>query len=51
MHRDIKLQNILMHKGVPKLADFGIIKDLNNTLVSKSKIGTECNNAPEYFDG
>ncbi len=26
LHRDLKLQNILLHKGVVKLADFGFCK-------------------------
>ena len=30
MHRDLKLENILMHDGVPKIADFGFAKISNN---------------------
>ena len=29
LHRDIKPDNILMSAGVPKIADFGFCKDMN----------------------
>ena len=30
IHRDLKLANILVRDGIPKIADFGFSKDLNS---------------------
>ncbi len=27
-HRDLKMENILVHQGIPKIADFGFAKEL-----------------------
>lgn len=54
VHRDIKPQNILMHKTAniwtAKIADFGLAKQLNQGLVSSKLLGTMEYMAPEQFD-
>lgn len=55
IHRDIKPQNILMHKvdgeWLPKIADFGLAKRLTNESGNSSKLlGTMEYMAPEQFD-
>jgi serine/threonine protein kinase len=49
IHRDIKSQNILLHKGIIKIIDFGLSKtqniNMNNTLC-----GSPFYMAPEIFD-
>ncbi|KAJ1498252.1 Serine/threonine-protein kinase 4 [Coelomomyces lativittatus] len=51
IHRDIKTDNVLVnHKGQPKLADFGISGELNNTLQKRNTlIGTPFFLAPEVI--
>ncbi|NOQ76042.1 MAG: protein kinase [Crocinitomix sp.] len=51
VHRDLKPQNVLLHEGQWKLADFGLIttdKDLTSTLTSTNSLaGTELYCAPD----
>jgi len=55
IHRDIKPQNILMHKvngtWLAKIADFGLAKRVENqTMVSSKLLGTMEYMAPEQFN-
>ena len=40
LHRDIKPQNILIHKGRAQLADFGFAIKVDNIVKDGYKIGT-----------
>jgi serine/threonine protein kinase len=51
IHRDIKPQNILLQGDTPRLADFGISRAMNTTVVSSAIIGTDAYMSPESFDG
>jgi serine/threonine protein kinase len=51
IHRDIKPQNILLQGETPRLADFGISRAMNTTVVSSAIIGTDAYMSPESFDG
>lgn len=51
MHRDLKLDNILIHKGKIKVADFGFSKLLNDGALAKTLLGSPMNMAPEIYDG
>jgi serine/threonine protein kinase len=51
IHRDIKPQNILLQGNTPRLADFGISRAMNTTIVSSAIIGTDAYMSPESFDG
>jgi|JI9StandDraft_1071089.scaffolds.fasta_scaffold776174_1 serine/threonine protein kinase len=51
IHRDIKLQNILVMKnGLLKLADFGISRKLFPEEFAKTSLGTPYNLAPEIVE-
>ncbi len=44
VHRDLKLENILVHDGIIKICDFGFAKDMGNALeVESIKCGTPSN--------
>jgi serine/threonine protein kinase len=51
IHRDIKPQNILLQGNTPRLADFGISRAMQTTMVSSAVIGTDAYMSPESFDG
>jgi serine/threonine protein kinase len=53
IHRDLKLQNILLTKdGIIKIADFGFAKDLSfQKNMANSYCGTPITMAPEIFEG
>lgn len=51
IHRDIKPQNILLQGETPRLADFGVSRAIQNTMVSASIVGTDAYMAPEAFEG
>jgi serine/threonine protein kinase len=50
-HLDIKPENLLMVSGHVKVADFGLIKDLQNASQSLMQGMTPAYAAPELFDG
>lgn len=52
IHRDLKLGNILMVNGKPKLADFGMcvtLASVTDTIAYTSPVGTAWWRAPELF--
>jgi formylglycine-generating enzyme required for sulfatase activity len=50
-HRDIKPQNLLVAGGGVKVADFGLAKVLEQSVVSASGAMTPAYAAPEFFKG
>jgi len=51
IHRDIKPNNILVsEKGLLKIADFGISKQLKSSLQTKTCLGTPYYVAPEIIN-
>lgn len=48
IHRDLKSENILIHNGVFKIADFGFSKMLDSESTFTS-LGTITNMAPEVM--
>jgi serine/threonine protein kinase len=51
VHRDLKPANILFKAKTPLLADFGISRLLESTIISRGEAGTPAYTAPEAFDG
>jgi len=49
VHRDVKLENILLKKGEPKIADFGFAKILTSQDCTNSLCGTPPYMAPEVL--
>jgi serine/threonine protein kinase len=47
LHRDLKFENILVHNGVLKIADFGLARQLDDNLqVETARGGTPYTMAP-----
>ena len=51
IHRDLKPDNILLQRGTPRLADFGISRLLRSGSYSTNISGTLAYMAPEAFNG
>ncbi len=52
MHRDLKSKNILIDTdGSVKLADFGVSRELNQSGMARSMVGTPLFMAPEVLEG
>ena len=51
MHRDFKPQNVLIHNGKIKVADFGFCKLLGNSTQTSTMLGSPLNMAPEIMNG
>ena len=52
MYREIKLENFLINKGVLKIADFGLSKELEDPLKDTATlVGTPLTMAPEILEG
>jgi serine/threonine protein kinase len=52
MHRDLKPDNILLHNGVIKIADFGFCKTLKSpTDLAQTMLGSPIYMAPEVITG
>ena len=50
IHRDLKLENILLKNGTVKISDFGFAKHMGrNLFVESVKCGTPSTMAPEIF--
>lgn len=49
VHRDLKLENILLSNGVAKIADFGFAKEL--AQVTNTVLGSPITMAPEILEG
>ncbi|RIB29456.1 kinase-like domain-containing protein [Gigaspora rosea] len=47
IHRDLHSKNILIHQGQPKIADFGLSKQINEMSTSSS---SSFHGMPEYID-
>ena len=50
IHRDLKLQNILMKENVPKICDFGLAKKLPQNQMAESYCGTRPYFSPELLE-
>ena len=47
IHRDLKPANILLHNGIPKIADFGFAKFIHNPTIHQCSVGTPLYMSPE----
>lgn len=51
IHRDFKLENVLINNGVVKIADFGFAKILDDDQQAETVLGSPLNMAPEIISG
>ncbi|HEY7913638.1 MAG TPA: bifunctional serine/threonine-protein kinase/formylglycine-generating enzyme family protein, partial [Blastocatellia bacterium] len=51
IHRDIKPENVLLQEETPRLADFGLARVLQTSMLSKNITGSPRYMAPETFEG
>jgi serine/threonine-protein kinase ULK2 len=49
MHRDFKVENVMLHNGVCKLVDLGFGKQLKDSDVTQTKLGSNLTMAPEVM--
>jgi len=49
IHRDVKPENILLHEGVIKLADFGFCRELKPGTTTRTRVGSPIYMAPEIL--
>ena len=49
VHRDIKPHNILMKDGIPKISDFGLMRNMKNEGVTACT-STRIYEPPELYD-
>lgn len=48
VHRDLKLDNILLAKGMAKIADFGFAKEISK--ITNTVLGSPVTMAPEILE-
>ena len=51
VHRDLKPENVLLHNGVPRIADFGLARVALESARTKDQSGTFLYMSPEAFTG
>lgn len=51
MHRDFKVENVMLHDGVCKIVDLGFGKQLMGEEVTRTKLGSNLTMAPEVMQG
>ena len=51
LHRDLKPSNILFHNGVVKIADFGFCKEMMESDMTQTMVGSPIYMAPEILKG
>jgi serine/threonine protein kinase len=49
MHRDFKIENVLLHNKSCKIADLGFGKQLNENEMTRTKLGSNFTMAPEVM--
>ena len=49
VHRDMKPENILIHNGKLKIADFGLAKPTHSSLFMDSNVGTPMYQSPQML--
>lgn len=51
MHRDFKVQNVMLHDNICKIVDLGFGKQLLEGEVTRTKLGSNLTMAPEVMQG